>query len=142
MDRLLEHVFPLVSAICRRLAGGSAEDAVQETLLIVFRRLRSLERPETLTAWVATTARREALRRRQGSDLALPDDAPAAVLPDTLEVYDALTRLPLARREVLLLRDLVGLSERETATLLGISCGTVKSRLHRARAAFREEWLR
>lgn len=140
MDSLLEHVLPLVMAISRRLAGSGAEDAAQETLLIVFRRLRSLERPETLAAWVATIARREALRQRDESALPLPDDGPAVARPDTVELHDALARLPLPQREVLILRDLVGLSEREAAGLLALTGGTVKSRLHRARAAFRKEW--
>jgi RNA polymerase sigma factor (sigma-70 family) len=57
-----------------------------------------------------------------------------------VDISDALGRLPLAQRAVLVLRTCEGLSEQQTAATLGISAGTVKSRLHRARAAFREEW--
>ncbi|MGB6453187.1 MAG: sigma-70 family RNA polymerase sigma factor [Streptosporangiaceae bacterium] len=52
----------------------------------------------------------------------------------------ALARLPVSQRVVLVLRSREGLSEQEIASTLGIPAGTVKSRLHRARAAFREGW--
>jgi DNA-directed RNA polymerase specialized sigma24 family protein len=41
---------------------------------------------------------------------------------------------------VLVLRDLEGFTEAEAAALLGVEAGTVKSRLHRARRAFRDRW--
>jgi RNA polymerase sigma factor (sigma-70 family) len=141
MDALLERVLPLVIGISRRIAGPAAEDATQDTLLIVFRNLRGLRRPEALTSWVATIARREALRHsRARQDEPLPDELPAFQQSDPLELQDALAALPAAHREVLLLRDLTGLSEDETAVLLGVPRGTVKSRLHRARRALREVW--
>ena len=46
----------------------------------------------------------------------------------------------MPQRVVLVLRTHEGLSEQEIAAALGIPMGTVKSRLHRARAAFREGW--
>jgi RNA polymerase sigma-70 factor (ECF subfamily) len=57
-----------------------------------------------------------------------------------VDIDDALARLPLPQRVVLVLRTLEGLTEQEIATTLGIPAGTVKSRLHRARAAFRKAW--
>lgn len=57
-----------------------------------------------------------------------------------MDIGDAMARLPLSQRVVLVLRTREGLSEREIAATLGISAGTVKSRLHRARAALREVW--
>jgi RNA polymerase sigma factor (sigma-70 family) len=53
-----------------------------------------------------------------------------------------LARLPRRDHAVLVLRDLQGLSEREVAQTLGVPVGTVKSRVHRARARFRKEWNR
>ena len=51
-----------------------------------------------------------------------------------------LRRLTPQQRAILVLRDLEGFSEAEAATLLGVERGTVKSRLHRARQAFRRRW--
>src|SRR5438445_522657 len=66
-------------------------------------------------------------------------DRCAASSPEGLvDIDDALARLPVSQRVVLVLRTREGLSEQEIATTLGIPAGTVKSRLHRARAAFRE----
>ena len=48
--------------------------------------------------------------------------------------------LTAEQRAVLVLRHLDGLDEGEMAEVLGVARGTVKSRLHRARAAFRERW--
>jgi DNA-directed RNA polymerase specialized sigma24 family protein len=51
-----------------------------------------------------------------------------------------LRRLGPHQRAVLLLCDLEGFSEAEAAALLEVEVGTVKSRLHRARRAFRQRW--
>jgi DNA-directed RNA polymerase specialized sigma24 family protein len=56
------------------------------------------------------------------------------------ELHDVLATLPAAQYEVLLLRDLIGPNESETARLLAVPPGTIKSRLHRARQAFRKAW--
>jgi RNA polymerase sigma factor (sigma-70 family) len=139
MDALLERLLPLVMSICRRLAGTEAEDAAQDTLLIVFRHLRDLKRPEALASWVSTIARREAVRhaRARSSD-PLPDEVPVAQSTDRLELREALGALTVPQREVLVLRDLNGLTETETASVLALPRGTVKSRLHRARRALWE----
>src|SRR5260370_39463843 len=55
-----------------------------------------------------------------------------------VDIDDALARLPVPQRIVLVLRTREGLSEQEIATTLGISAGNVESRLHPGRAAFRE----
>ena len=82
--------------------------------------------------------------RAQADREAAPAQAPvepeACSHEGLVDIGDALGRLPLAQRAVLVLRIQEGLSEQEIAATLGISAGTVKSRLHRARAAFREVW--
>jgi RNA polymerase sigma-70 factor (ECF subfamily) len=142
MDALLERVLPLVMSISRRLGGPAAEDAAQDTLLNIFRNLQDLRRPEALASWVATIARREALRHTCARTTEpLPDELPTTQPDDPLRLHEALAALTFGQREVLLLRDLNGLSEAETAALLALPRGTVKSRLHRARKALREAWL-
>jgi RNA polymerase sigma factor (sigma-70 family) len=143
LDLVLDELLPLVTGVCRRLAGPLWEDARQDALLVIFRKLRTLERPEALVAWTATIARREALRHaRTRRDEALGSEPPAAQSLAGVELRDVLSELPAAHCEVLLLRDLIGLGERETATLLAVPPGTIKSRLHRARQAFREAWCK
>lgn len=144
MNDLLDHLIPYVSSICGPIAPGSRQDAVQETLVAVFRALRSLDEPEALYAWVRSVAVREAVRvaRRdarstpvEAIDLPAPDDPQLAA-----DIDDVVARLSPEHRAVLVLRDMEGLDEREAAAVLGVPEGTVKSRLHRARAGFRRMW--
>lgn len=141
LDTLLDELLPLVNGVCRRLAGPLWEDARQDALLVIFRKLRTLERPEALVAWAATIARREALRHARARRDEPSDTEPvAAAQLSAVELQDVLAMLPAAHCEVLLLRDLIGLGESETARLLAVPPGTIKSRLHRARQAFRKAW--
>jgi DNA-directed RNA polymerase specialized sigma24 family protein len=57
-----------------------------------------------------------------------------------VEIADTLRQLRPDQRAGLLLRDLEGFGEAEAAGLLEVEVGTVKSRLHRARQAFRRRW--
>jgi RNA polymerase sigma factor (sigma-70 family) len=87
--------------------------------------------------------RRRALTRRLGGtgDLDRSDAAPdsaeneAMLAEDRRQVLAALATLPVRRREVLVLRYWLGLSEAEIAAVLGISPGTVKSNAARGLAA-------
>ncbi|MCF2531997.1 RNA polymerase sigma factor [Yinghuangia sp. KLBMP8922] len=171
MNDLLDHLIPYVASICNPIALSSRQDAVQETLVAVFRALRSLDRPDALYAWVRSIAVREAVRiaRRDARDIPVePADFTAsgttAVTAElgsghsrghghdhgtsshdphlAADIADVLARLSPEHRAVLVLRDVEGLDEREAAALLGVPEGTVKSRLHRARAGFRRMWTR
>jgi RNA polymerase sigma-70 factor (ECF subfamily) len=66
--------------------------------------------------------------------LSVPDDATA------VEVREVLASLTPEQRAVLTMRHIEGLNEAEMVDMLEVAAGTVKSRLHRARAAFRERW--
>lgn len=144
MATLLDALTPFVGRLCAPIALADGEDATQEALIAVFRGLRSVRDPKALYGWVRVIAVREAVRlaRRRGqespaelADLPASGDAHAAV-----HVRDVLRRLSPEHRAILVLRELEGLDEREAANLLGISLGTAKSRLHRARARFKEVW--
>ena len=144
MDELLRALSPYVTRICGVIALDRGEDAVQETFVAVLRHLRTLREPDAVRGWVRRIAVREAIRAASGGrEVASPAgdvDRPAA-LPDldaVMDVRAALADLPPLHRAVLVLRDLDGLSEAEVAALLQVPEGTVKSRLHRARAAARE----
>jgi RNA polymerase sigma factor (sigma-70 family) len=145
LDRLLDELAPYVRRLCARIAPAAADDATQEALLAVFQSLPSLRAPEAIMTWVRSVTVRTAIRLARRHDLELPSEQTlmgrhSCSLEGLVDIDDALARLPVSQRVVLVLRTREGLSEQEIATTLGIPTGTVKSRLHRARAAFREVW--
>jgi RNA polymerase sigma-70 factor (ECF subfamily) len=146
MDALVDALMPYVGQICGAIALEHGEDAAQNTLIAVLRKLRSLSEPAAVRSWVRTIATREAVRvaRRARAEQPLAEMADVAARtgdPITaMEIRDQLERLEPQQRAVLVLRDLEGLSEAEVGQLLELPPGTVKSRLHRARARFRRGW--
>jgi RNA polymerase sigma factor (sigma-70 family) len=143
LDRLLDELAPYVLRICRGIALNHADDAAQEALVAIVRHLRTLREPAALHGWARRIATREAVRaaRAVGGNAELPDQIPAHGDPMLgVEVRDQLDRMEPAHRAIIVLRDLEGLTEEQVAEILGVAQGTVKSRLHRARARFRQEW--
>jgi RNA polymerase sigma factor (sigma-70 family) len=82
----------------------------------------------------------------RGRDVPVSDvsegELPDVDLDDRMDVRETLGGLPPRHRAVLVLRYLEDLSEEQTAELLGVEPGTVKSRAHRAKHAFEERWRR
>lgn len=151
MSELMDEVAPFVGRICGAVAAGDAHDAAQEALIQIFRDLHSLRERAALRAWIRRIATREAIRHakraRDQAHLSYTDgDIDRAELrpaPDAaIEVRRTLACLRPEQRAILVLRDLEGFSEEEAAAELGVAVGTVKSRLHRAREAFRTRWSR
>ncbi|MEV8525568.1 sigma-70 family RNA polymerase sigma factor [Streptomyces sp. NPDC052000] len=151
MDDLLGLVTPYVTRLCAPIAPGDTADAVQESLIAVFRGLRGLRDPQAFYGWVRALTVREAVRvARRSAGQSPADPAEVARLRDllpqadtlqlSLEVRDLLARMPVQQRTVLVLRELEGLDERAMAELLDVPEGTVKSRLSRARSSFRKAW--
>lgn len=144
MNELLRILAPYVGRICGPIALSAGADAAQEALVVIFKSLRGLREPAALHGWVRTIAVREAVRMARASNRSVPDDMGA--LPahgDQLlgtDIQDILATLTPEHRAVLILRDLEGYSEQETADLLRVPAGTIKSRLHRARDSFRKVW--
>lgn len=145
MNELLGKLCPYVSLICGPIALGDAADATQETLIMVFRGLGRLREPDALLGWVRIIATREAVRiakRRvpepdQGS---LAQRATAENPEVMVDVQHVLGRLSPQHRAVLVLREIEGFDDASIARILAVPCGTVKSRLNRARQRFRSEW--
>jgi RNA polymerase sigma-70 factor (ECF subfamily) len=136
----------------RRLASSEEDawDLLQETWLKTYRSIGSLRDPRSLPSFLYTTARNAAVSRlrngKLGRELTCPLDEDALEMPcddasvfdDAEHVHHALDRLPLQHREILTLYFLEDLSHEEIARLLGIPLGTVKSRLHYAKAAIQK----
>ncbi len=143
---LLDVLAPYVGRLCGPIALDEGPDAVQEALIVIFRRLGGLSDPAALYGWVRTIAIREALRiasRSARVQTAKADDVPQRGDPQlAVHIRDVLDGLSPQHRAVLVLRDLEGLDEATVSELLAVSTGTVKSRLHRARHSFQKAWSR
>ena len=132
-----------VHSLARRLLGPSrADDATQEVFLRVWRKLHTFRGEGSLQGWVRRVALTELLNQRRGVRPVGPldQDPPAApARPDVrLDLEAAVSALPAGAREVFLLHDVEGLPHAEIAARLGVSAGTSKSQLHRARLLLRE----
>lgn len=125
---------------------NDAEDAVQESLLLVSRRIGDLRTVEAFASWLFRIVKRECNRLKRGmrrlAGEAITEDLlpPARFEPVELghDVARALETLPAHYRQILLLRDLEGMTIEELAARLALTPQAVKSRLHRARALARE----
>ena len=143
VDALVRELTPYVGRICGAIALDDGDDAMQEAMIAVVRNIRSLREPAAVRGWVRRIAVREAVRvARRRAHPVVPPDVPVEDidLDVALDVRDVLAALPPDHRAVLVLRDLDGLPEADVAALLAVPEGTVKSRLHRARAAFARRW--
>jgi RNA polymerase sigma factor (sigma-70 family) len=141
-EAFFRRVFPKAVGVAWRISGDrpSAEDAALEALAKAHFRWRKLGAAPWGEAWVMRVTVNEAIRRLpHPRQLAQPpttsDPTDAVVLRQTLSA--ALQSLPQRQREVIVLRYLVGLSEPEVATALGLSLGTVKTHLRRALSGLR-----
>jgi RNA polymerase sigma factor (sigma-70 family) len=137
----------LVWTICRRLSPDP-EDAFQECWEKVLRALPSFD-PEgaALSTWIAVITHRHLVdrhrrRRVRGEVLPFSDFAGAqdvereAATREAIDQLDAeLARLPVEQRRVVVMHHVHGIDLETIAAAEGVPIGTVKSRLHRGRAA-------
>lgn len=140
----LDTEYPRLVAGIALIAGSrpAAEDAVQEALARAWERSERGEQIDSLSAWatrVAVNLSRSALRRlraerrakeRLAGDPALNGSGPSGAAVD---VARALAALPRRQREATVLRYYLEMDVAEVASALGVSGGTAKTTLHRAR---------
>jgi RNA polymerase sigma factor (sigma-70 family) len=124
-----------------------ARDATQDACLMAWRRLPTLRDPASFDAWltrIAVNGCRMRLRSRaRVREIQVPEleaaapiaDDPAATLADADAIARAFDRLDPDARAILVLHHLRDLPVASIATVLGVPVGTIKSRLHTARAA-------
>jgi RNA polymerase sigma-70 factor (ECF subfamily) len=155
---LLKHqaqVYRFGVKLCRD--PEDAKDVLQDTMLAVARGIRYYTGAASVSTWLYTIARSFCIKKRRTKIHNAPkeplvDEGPA-VLQDTKATPDevlaskeleaaieaCVRALPPKYREVLVLRDMEGLSAPEVAEVLGLQVEAVKSRLHRARLMVREQ---
>lgn len=138
----------------RRLLGhaADAEDVRQDVWLTVVRKLGTLDNPEAFRSWLYRIARNRgiSLLRKRRAEVPLDDAGPLEDVStssdeessgfgpeDAAAVHAALDRLSPAHREIVTLRFLGGLGYDEIASVLDCRVGTVRSRIHYAKAALR-----
>jgi RNA polymerase sigma-70 factor (ECF subfamily) len=166
-EELVRAYSPRLLAVARRMLRNEEEarDAVQEAFVSAFRGIGSFQGDARLSTWLHRIAVNASLMRLR-SRRRKPETSIEELLPGFLEdghhanapqpwqagaqelversevrgaVRQAIDRLPDTHRNVLLLRDIEELDTAEVARVLEISEGAVKTRLHRARVALREQ---
>jgi RNA polymerase sigma-70 factor (ECF subfamily) len=138
-----------------------AKDVLQETLLAAARTVKDFRGASSVSTWLYTIARSFCIKKRRRSKFApeqeesldarepglearqvsdpsrSPEDELAGRQVETA-LERAIASLDPMYREVLVLRDVEGLTAPEVAEVMGLTVEAVKSRLHRARVAIRE----
>lgn len=148
------HLLTVCQADARRYAhkhchASDVDDAVQESLLIISRKVKGLKVVAAFSGWLFTVIKRECrrLERMMFKTDSLDEDlAEHQMLSKTnndlrIDLAAALESLPAHYLEVVLLRDFEELTIAEIGEQLGEQAGAVKSRLHRARELVREYML-
>jgi RNA polymerase sigma-70 factor (ECF subfamily) len=167
MERHAARVYRVAFGITRN--DADAEEVVQDVFLSLFEKIAAFEERAALGTWLYRVATNTALLRRRGKrlelEVSLEDQLPTfredghragersflladwsasaedGLLSDETQalVRRAIDILPPHYRAVVMLRDVEERSNEETAEMLGEAVSSVKSRLHRARMALREQ---
>jgi RNA polymerase sigma-70 factor (ECF subfamily) len=125
--------------LARSVAGESAaEDAVQEGLVTAWRKLHTLERPDSFPAWLTRIVFRRCLRHARRPGTVSLDDRPMeparAGDPDAgIQVAQLMAALAPRQRAVLHLTVVEGRTDREIGDQLGIDPSSVRAHRRRAR---------
>lgn len=157
LERHQDQVYRFGMKMCRD--PEDAKDILQETLLAAARGVGEFRGAASLTTWLYTIARSFCIKKRRRSKFAPAEQSLEGSAAETARLADptrapdealagkqveqaleqAIAALEPMYREVLVLRDLEGLTAPEVAEILGLGVPAVKSRLHRARAAVRAQ---
>jgi RNA polymerase sigma factor (sigma-70 family) len=147
----IEHLLAACQADARRYARrhcqiSDVDDAVQESLLVISRKVHGLKVVAAFSSWLFTVIKRECRRLERAMfrhDTLNEDLVEHQLLSRTdndlrIDLAAALESLPAHYLEVVLLRDFEELTIAEIADRLDEAPGAIKSRLHRARQLVRE----
>lgn len=164
VERYQDRIFGLARHYTKSTV--EVEDIVQDTFIKAYRRLETFQRQSSFSTWlyrIAVNTALDFLKRAgrnpvravedpelTGSLGATASGRPSIAAPDaSLEreeiasiTREALEELPEIFRTVLVLREFEEMAYQDMADLLGISIGTVESRLFRARARFKDALIR
>ncbi len=145
MTELLALIEPDVQQRCLRILPHplDAEEAAQDALLAVVRRIGSFEGRSKFSTWLYMVSSNAALDtyrklKRRATDPGempeLTDDRRTSIIAGTrIDLLDALEQVDAKFGEPVVLRDVQGMEYADIAELLGVPGGTVKSRIHEGR---------
>jgi RNA polymerase sigma-70 factor (ECF subfamily) len=159
MRRHNRRVYRAIRSILR--GEADVEDAMQEAYVSAFEHLAQFNGQSSFSTWLTRIAVNTALMRvrsgRRRLTLVTSDSPEEETMPDPIEVPEperqaasretaailehALDAIPELYRTVFVLREVEQLDTSETAAVLGVGDDVVKTRLHRARTALREQLL-
>ncbi|MFA5138277.1 MAG: sigma-70 family RNA polymerase sigma factor [Elusimicrobiota bacterium] len=153
VSRYEDRIFNLAHKVCAGMPS-EAEDVYQETFLTAFKKLPQFRGGSDLGTWLYRIASnlcwmRFRKKRAEPVVVPIPEDAQFKDWSDGPEelarkkslrraIEAALAELPIDHRLVVVLRDIQGLSNEETAKAMKLSLAAVKSRLHRGRLFLRD----
>jgi RNA polymerase sigma-70 factor (ECF subfamily) len=141
-----------VYALCLRLSGNVAlaEELTQEAFVRAWRKLDQFRGESAFSTWLhplavnVALAERRSRRSREAGEF-LTDDAAAHAQPasaadpgERLDIERAVASLPAGARAVFVLHDVEGYRHEEIAGMTGVTVGTSKAQLHRARQLLKE----
>jgi len=139
-----------VYSVVRRLVGSDdlADDVAQDAWIRAFEKLHLFRGDAAFGTWLHRLAINAAYNRMRRRGRRSEVESQAEFGPQTTRVDElvlnqqvltqALDRLPEGYRRILVLHDVEGMTHEEIGEMLGISGGTSKSQLHKARARMRE----
>ncbi len=149
-ERLYQaHVARIYSLARRMTSAADADELTQDVFVRVWEKLSTFRGESAFSTWLHRLAinlilgRRTAMGRNRerlhGGDEMLETMSSRPATPDlTVDFESAIERLPDGARQVFVLHDVEGYKHKEIAEMLGVTDGTSKAQLHRARMALRQ----
>ncbi|HEX8709371.1 MAG TPA: RNA polymerase sigma factor [Pyrinomonadaceae bacterium] len=155
-EDLYRRHFKRVYALCMRMTGNpeEAEDLTQETFTHLYNKIGSFRGESAFTTWLHRMTVNQVLmhfrRRKSRPEFTTPEgETPIQIVQgtenqnkmpvvDRIMLENAISKLPAGYRSVFVLHDVEGHEHNEIAAMLGISEGTSKSQLHKARLKLRQ----
>jgi RNA polymerase sigma-70 factor (ECF subfamily) len=149
-ERVYREHLPRVNSLVRRMtAGRDSDELTQDVFVRLWQKIGSFRGDSAFSTWLHRLAvnvvierfRSESIRRQRlhdGEDIFDTIPAPARSGDMAMDFETALAKLPDGARGVFVLHDVQGYKHHEIASLLGISAGTSKAQLHRARMMLRK----
>ncbi len=154
-ELLYERYHRRTYSLCLRMTSSQteAEDLTQEVFIQLFRKVGSFRGDSAFSTWLHRLTvnqvlmhfrRRSVKNERTSEDGEMPEQSvPGTANPNKMQVLDrialknAIAELPNGYRNVFVLHDVEGFEHEEVARMMGISVGTSKSQLHKARLKLR-----